>query len=395
MDLRFGSASLFVVEPPYKFTSEKFEQVYTAPAGSQRPALSTIYPQMDVPDLAMEDSSTHLTWTILHNYPTDVWVDTRWREFLSRAEYAAHYVSPEYFREPFFRDKRPFVVLVWKGERVVAVVSGIHEEHRLVCGLMSRPQMCFDPTVDLATLSEALADGLSNEAGADKLVTLYSWVPLYTLSKRGYQCKNEEGVVMLDLTKGAHELFKEFAPTRRTNVRNAIKRGVDVFTATTHEEFRVYYEIYSDWCRRKNIPRCPFEVMEEALNLPNRQLLLARYEGKIIATEITRLYPGGMIEAASNSSLVEYLKLKPNDLLLWRVIEWACAKGFKRYSLGGAHLFLRLTGGSIVPVYGYTLDRTWLHRYEIKEALEKSGRNAFNALPGGLRTRVRRVLRHH
>lgn len=343
----------------------------------------------------MEDSSTRLTWTIHHNYPTDVCIDTRWREFLARAEHAAHYVSPEYFREPFFRDKRPFVVLVWKGERVVAALSGIHEEHRLVCGLASRPQMCFDPTVNLVALSDALADALLNEARAEKLITLYSWVPLYTLSKRGYQCKHEQGVVMLDLTKGADELFREFGPTRRTNVRNAIKRGVEVFTATTHDDFRAYYEIYTDWCRRKKMPRTSFEVMEEALSLSNRQLLLARYEGKIIATEITRLYPGAMIEAASNSSLAEYLKLKPNDLLLWRVIEWACAAGFKRYSLGGAHLFLRLTGGSIVPVYGYCLDRTWLHRYEIKDALEKSGRNAFNSLPGGLRTRVRRVLKPH
>jgi hypothetical protein len=304
-------------------------------------------------------------------------------------------VSPEYFREPFFRDKRPFVVLVWKSEHVVAAVSGIHEEHRLVCGLASRPQMCFDGTADLAAISDALANGLLNEAGSDKLITLYSWVPLNNLAKRGYQCKQESGVVMLDLTKGADGLFREFAPTRRTNVRNAIKRGVEVFTATTRDEFRAYYEIYTDWCRRKNIPSWSFEVMEEALNLPNRQLLLARYEGKIIATEITRLYPGGMIEAAANSSLAGYLKLKPNDLLLWHVIEWACAEGFKRYSLGGAHLFLRLTGGSIVPVYAYSLDRTWLRRYEIKDALEKSGRNMFNALPGGLKTRVRRVLKHH
>ncbi|HXQ72005.1 MAG TPA: GNAT family N-acetyltransferase [Pyrinomonadaceae bacterium] len=343
----------------------------------------------------MEDSTTQLTWTVLHTYPTDVSVDTRWREFLSRAEHAAHYVSPEYFREPFFRDKRPFVMLVWEGERIVAAVSGIHEEHRLVCGLQSRPQICFDRTADLAAISDALANGLLDEAGPDKLITLYSWLPLNTLSKHGYQCKPEQGVVMLDLTKGPDELFKEFAPTRRTNVRNAIKRGVEVFTATTRDDFKAYYEIYTDWCERKKIPRCPFEVMEEAMSLPNRQLLLARYEGKIIATEITRLYPGGMIEAAANSSLGEYLKLKPNDLLLWRVIEWACAEGFKRYSLGGSHLFLRLTGGSIVPVYGYSFDRTWLHRYELKEALEKSGRNMFNALPGGLKTRVRRVLRHH
>lgn len=341
----------------------------------------------------MEDSSTETTCTILYSYPDDVDVETRWREFLTRADFAAHYVSPEYFREPFFRDKRPFVVLVWQGERVVVALSGVHEEQQLICGLMSRPQICFDKTADLAAVSDALAAELLKEAGSDKLITFYSWVPLNTLSRYGYRCKQEEGVVMLDLSSGPDELFKQFAQTRRTDIRNAIKRGLEVVIANTHDEFRVYYKLYVDWCQRKKIPSASFEVMEEALKLPNRRLFLARYDGKTIAATIIRLYPRGMIEYASNCSLVEYLKLKPNDLLQWRVVEWACEEGFKRYSLGGAHLFARRMGGKIAPIYRYRFDRTWLSRYELKEALEKSGRNMFNALPGSLKTRVRKALK--
>jgi hypothetical protein len=343
----------------------------------------------------MEDSTTQLTWTILHAYPSDTGVETGWREFLTRADFAAHYISPEYFREPFFRDKRPFVVLARQGERVVAALSGIHEEQQLSCGLMSRPQICFDRSVDLAAVSEALIAALSNEAKSDKVITFYSWVPLDTLAKHGYRCKQEEGVVMLDLTRGADELFKQFSSTRRTDIRNTIKRGVEVVVAATRDDFKAYYEIYADWCRRKKIEPSSFEFVEEALGLPNRRLFLARYEGKTIAGTIIRLYPGGMIEYAANSSLVEYLKFRPNDLLQWRIVEWACAEGFKRYSLGGAHLFVRRMGGSIVPVYRYRLDRTLLHRYELKEALTKSGRNMFNALPDGLKTRVRRALKSH
>jgi hypothetical protein len=260
---------------------------------------------------------------------------------------------------------------------------------------MSRPQICFDRSVDLAAASDALVAGLSNEAKSDKLITLYSWAPLNTLSKHGYRCKQEEGVVMLDLTKGADALFKQFSGTRRTDIRNAIKRGIEVVIAGTRDEFKVYYEIYADWCRRKQIEPSSFEVLEEALELQNRRLFLARYEGKTLAGTIIRVYPGAMIEYAANNSLVESLKLRPNDLLQWRIVEWACAEGYKHYSLGGAHLFVRRMGGSIVPVYRYRLDRTLLHRYELKEALTKSGRNVFNALPGGLKTRVRRALKSH
>ena len=341
----------------------------------------------------MEDSSTQTTWTVLHSYPDDIGVDACWTKFLTRADFAAHYVSPEYFREPFVRDKRPFVVLAWQGERVVAALSGIHEEHQLICGLMSRPQICFDKTVDLAAASDALVGGLLAEAKSDKLITFYSWVPLDTLSKHGYRCKQEEGVVMLVLTKGPDELFKQFAETRRTNIRKSIKRGLEVVIAGTRDELRAYYDIYTDWCRRKEIAPCSFEVLEEAFRSQNRRLFLARYEGKIVAATIIRLYPGAMIEYAANSSLDQYIKLKPNDLLQWRIVEWACGEGYKSYSLGGAHLFLRRMGGSIVPVYRYRVDRTWLRRYERREALGKSGRNIFNALPNSFQTLVRRALK--
>lgn len=341
----------------------------------------------------MEDSALQFTWSILHGYPDDVTLNARWTEFLARADFAAHYVSAEYFREPFFRDKRPFAVLAWQGERIVAVISGTHEEQHLVCGLVSRPQICFDKTVDVAAATDALASGLLNEAGSEKLITVYSWVPLDTLAMHGYRCNQEEGVVMLDLTMGPDALFKQFADSRRRNIRNAIKHGIEIALASTRDEFRLYYEIYVDWCRRKQIASNSFEVMEEALELPNRRLFLARYEGKIVAGTIIRLYPRAMIEYAANNSLVEYLNLRPNDLLHWRVIEWACAEGYKQYSLGGAHLFLLRFGGTIAPVYRYRLDRTWLHRYELKEALGKSGRDMLNALPAGVKTRMRKALK--
>ena len=199
----------------------------------------------------MEISATPTRWTVLHRYPDDKIVASGWRKLLTNADFAAHYVSPEYFREPFIRDKRPFVVLAWQGERVVAALSGIHEEQHLGCGLMSRPQICFDKTVSPAHACEALVAGLFYEAGPARLITLYSWVPLNTLSKYGYHHKQEEGVVMLDLTKGPDELFKEFAQTRRTDIRNSIKRGVEVFIASTHDEFTAYYDVYVEWCRRK------------------------------------------------------------------------------------------------------------------------------------------------
>src|ERR1044071_274198 len=107
----------------------------------------------------MEYATTQINATVLHRYPDDTHVIDRWREFLTRADFAAHYVSPEYFREPFFHDKKQIVLLAWLGDRVAAVLSGTEEGQEFSCGLMSRPQLCLDTTADLAGVSDALVAG--------------------------------------------------------------------------------------------------------------------------------------------------------------------------------------------------------------------------------------------
>ena len=335
-----------------------------------------------------------MKWTILHSYP-DSQVENGWREFLSRADFPAHYVAPEYFLEPFFREKRPFAVLAWQDDKIVGAVTGIHEGGQVICGQKSRPQTCVDESADPSIVAAGLAGGLIEEAGSEALIALFTWAPVDKLLTSGYRREDQEGVVMLDLTRGSEALLKDFSANRRTNVRSAMKRGIEVAPATTREEFQAYYEVYAHWCARKAQETLRYETFEEALMLTkNRRLFLARFEGKVIAGVVLRVYPQGMIEYAANSSFEQDLKLKPNDLLHWRVIEWACSEGYTRYNLAGAHLFLRKMGGTIQPVYRYRLDRTWLRRHERKEALARSGRKIFQALPEGVRNQVKRALKH-
>ena len=198
---------------------------------------------------------------------------------------------------------------------------------------------------------------------------------------------------MLDLTRGPEALLKDFSSNRRTNVRHALKQGIEVAQATTPEDFRAYYDVYTHWSARKNIAPMIYETSEEAYRLRNRRLFLARYSGRVIAGVVIRLHSTGMIEYAANSSYEDALTLKPNDLLHWHVIQWGCREGFTRYNLGGAHLFLRKMGGTIQPIYRNRLDRTWLRRHEIEESLRRAGRTIFDVLPERWRMHVRGALR--
>lgn len=334
-------------------------------------------------------------FTILHSFPpADVLRD--WHDGLRRVDFPSHYNAPEFFLEPYWTGKQPFAILALTQGAVTGILTGIHEGDHVTSGLPSRPQICVDAAVDPNGTLDSLARGLLAEAGSAKLVTVYSWSwrPLNPFERYGFRRRDLEGNVVLDLTQGSEALFRQFPADRRRNIRFAIRNGVEVTQASTIEDFLAYYEVYSEWCKRKGNQPFPFQWEELAFHSTqgNRRLFLARLSGKVIAGNIFRFYPGGMFESARNNSLQEFLQFKPNDLLQWRGIEWACREGLRRHSLGGAHFFLRRFGGTVVPVYRYRLDRTLLRQHDRREATLDAARRIFRRLPQPVQKRVRSVF---
>ena len=295
-------------------------------------------------------------FAILHSFPPPT-VEASWREYLNRLDFPAHYDTPEFFLEPYWDRKRPFAILAYDQQKVVGVVTGLHVAGRILCGDSSRPQISIDKTSDLTASAGVLSDGLLVEADREKLISVFSWssTPLSFLKTRGFHVRALEGDVVLDLSAGAAALFAKFSKNRRRDIRAAIRNGIEVFEEATENDLSAYWEVYSAWRRteRKKIyhNRSFASIKKVHTMRRNHRRFLARYQGKVIAAAGLRFCPGGLVEFANNCSLDAYLKLLPNDLLVWRTIEWACEQGFKRYSLGGAHPFLKKWGGDVVPIY--------------------------------------------
>jgi lipid II:glycine glycyltransferase (peptidoglycan interpeptide bridge formation enzyme) len=172
---------------------------------------------------------------------------------------------------------------------------------------------------------------------------------------------------MLDLSLGPDVLFRQFSQTRRNHIRRAIKHGISVDFAKSRDDISAYYAVYVDWARRRYWPITREEELQEEFfaTRRNRQLLLARYKGEVIAGVVLRFFPGGVMEHAANHSLLSALHFRPNDLLHWRAIEWAYAEGLTKYGLGGTDLFLRKFGGEVVPTTRHRLDLSLFRRYTI------------------------------
>jgi hypothetical protein len=318
--------------------------------------------------MMLRSNTRESSFRVLHGQPSRH-LELQWRSCLEDSDFATHYAAPEYFLEPGLRDKRPFAILSMMGDTVTAVLTGIHVGDRAQSGLSVRPQIAFSRHSDHARATSNLLAGLLHEADRTSLIEFFAWADLADqvsgpVIEAGFYGKQCEGVVMLDLTQGPEALFRQLSPTRRNDIRRAIRSGVCVDIATSSDDVSAYYAVYVDWARRKALPVLAAEEFRKIFALKqNRRLLIARHRGKVVAGTVLRFFPGGLVEYAANSSVQEALALRANDLLQWRAIQWACAEGLTKYSLGGTHVFLRKSGGEIMPTIRYRLDRSVLRRY--------------------------------
>ena len=315
---------------------------------------------------ALETQSSE-SFRLLHGFPTGS-VLGQWRSCLSGCDFPTHYTAPEFFLEPMLRKMKGFAVLSLSGECVTGILTGLRDGDHVQSGISVRPQVAFLRHADRHRAMTNLLSGLLQEAASAKLVDLFVWSEMEGFVGERFRRKQCEGVVMLDLARGPDALFRKFSENKRTNIKKAIKYGVSVAPAKNDDQISAYYRVCVDWARRKHLPIPEEEEFRENFGLTNnRLLLLAHHESEIIAGVVIRFCPSGVMEYAANCSLESALRLRPNDLLHWRAIEWGCREGLTHYSLGGAHLFLRKFGGEIVPTTRCRLDLSILRGYTVRD----------------------------
>lgn len=319
----------------------------------------------------------------------------RWNDLVNNAVMPTHYVTPDFFVDPFAGRGRRFAVLALAGTRIDAVATGVDDGKTLRCGLGVRPQMIFRKGVDTANAAMAIADGLRQVSPGAELIDLYSWDRIQGLETAGYNDRSggaSDTVVMLDLAKGADQLFKEFSERRRTDLRKTMKAdNLVVKDLETEAELADMYDLHCAWTARKGVAADPFESFRSVLVSKYRKTFIAIHDAKIIAATFLRFCPGGVVEYAANNSLDDFQKLRPNELLGWRSIEWACSAGFTHFSLGASHPFLARFGGEVLASHRYRLDRTMLKVHVNRERLQRFARQAYLSLPDGIRNHIKAV----
>jgi Acetyltransferase (GNAT) domain len=331
-------------------------------------------------------------FAVIYEFP-DQPLEDAWRECLAQGDMPTHFAAPEYFLEPSVVDERRFAVLALDpacaAPRVLGALTGFVRGRSVVSGQIGTPQICVRKTADPEAVLSALAEGLKEVGKRAGLITVYSWFPIEVLRRSRYRESETSGTAALDLSGGPEKTFKKLKG--RSQIRHAISAGIEVRQATG-DDIPDYYAILKDWSERKELPCPSLDIVKASFQLSgNRRLFVAVHEGKVIAGTPVRFYAGATAEYAWNVSLPESQHLRPNDLLHWRIIEWACEQGIHTYLLGATHAFLLKYSDRVVPTYKYLKDNTFFRKYTLRESLTNTAYGLYRRLPLGVKEKLKRL----
>jgi len=351
----------------------------------------------DVQEAGECSERTDMEFKIIKSYPEPD-LERKWFDFMPNSNYPSHYTSPGFFKMPYWENQNPFAVLVLENESVVGVSCGLRNGVKVFSGMEVRPQISILKDGDEKEIAEFLSKGLVKAGDHIELVTLHSMDRIDAFEDLGFKVKEAEGgsrVVVLDLSKGAEKIFEEFSSSRRANIRKAMRREeILISQVETIDELEQLHMIHIDWCKAKGINPDTWDAFKIGWEQKDyKRIFIAKNKGDVIAGSYFRFYKNALIEYAANNSIPEYRRYRPNDLLIWKAIEWSCGKGFTKFNLGGSHAFLTRFGSEIVASYRYQLDLTPFQKHAKKEAIGDFVVKTYQSLPDSTRQRIKKVLK--
>jgi CelD/BcsL family acetyltransferase involved in cellulose biosynthesis len=147
---------------------------------------------------------------------------------------------------------------------------------------------------------------------------------------------------VLELTADPAEVAASFRPSVRRNIRAAERGPAVVRVASSETDLTErYYRLHVDTRRRLGLPVQPlgfFRLLWSRMIQPGL--------GRVLLVEVGPQAVAGAVFLSWNRTVVykygasdpAYWPLRPNNLLFWEAIKWACENGYDRLDFGRTDL---------------------------------------------------------
>jgi len=141
----------------------------------------------------------------------------------------------------------------------------------------------------------------------------------------------------LDLTEDVKKIFSNFRDSTKRNIKKAEIVGVNVEITSSLNAVDEFYRLNSLTRRDHGLPPQPYYffkyLYEEIITKRMGFISLAKHEGTAIAGNVY-FHLGENVIFKYGASDKIYNHLRPNNLVMWKALEWCCEKGHKNMCFG-------------------------------------------------------------
>ena len=202
------------------------------------------------------------------------------------------------------------------------------------------------PLVDIKNsnreeIAKSLLEALEEHAKRNRIINarimaLEKWNFNKIFVSLGYKTAGKLNEYVVDLEKNVEELWRSISHNKRRNIKKAMKEGVEVFQSRDPKDLLKFYSMLVAAEKRGGFSSYPLSWFEAVWKIYKPELsrvFIARWNGKEVSGVFTVIH-GKTVYALAAGSFSEGWKVRPNDIMHWKVMEWACKNGFTRYHMG-------------------------------------------------------------
>jgi CelD/BcsL family acetyltransferase involved in cellulose biosynthesis len=187
-------------------------------------------------------------------------------------------------------------------------------------------------------ISELIAF-LEKRARKDRVCEAFIFQPEENgvLESLGYVMEKTFNVYKVDLGESVEELWMKIAHNKRRNIKKAQNQGVEVVASDSEKDLESFYEMHALAGKRAGFIPHSFSYFGSFLKVfgvfGKAKVFLAIFEGKPVAGVFVVVH-GDTAYALGAGSREEVWQVRPNDMLHWKAMEWACKNGLSYYHMG-------------------------------------------------------------
>ena len=152
-----------------------------------------------------------------------------------------------------------------------------------------------------------------------------------------YEATSSYNVYVVPLNGPSSDLWSKMHPNKRRNVKKAELAGVRVECGRTAQDFQSFLGMLKAAALRANFdPRISEieELWKEFSPKGSARIFLSKWKDRDVASTFIITH-GDTAYARAAGSVEDAWEVRPNDIVHWKAMEWACEQGYSWYSMGG------------------------------------------------------------